>query len=154
MAASLGAALLAARGRRIAVAGKADIRIEWFLKETVGKVNLTMRQRVRLATKLVKVKVVKNISRPVTITSGPRGGRVVTNRSKKGEFPKVETSQLMKTIFDQTAFVRNGWEGYIGTPLDYGAILEISDRLDRSFLVRTLNEQGPIILRILTQSIK
>ena len=153
MAKGPSAAVMAARGRRGATAGRRDVRWEWFNKEVVDKVGMTMKGRMMLATDFLRNKVVKNISRPVTKGTGPRGGRMVTNRSKPGEFPKAETALLMKSIFSE---VRSGgkdiWDGFVGTPLDYGVILEL--RMNRSFLVRTLNEELPSVRRILTGPIK
>jgi len=54
----------------------------------------------------------------------------------------------MKTIFSDVRFEDGGWTGYVGTPLDYGVILEL--RMNRSFLVRTLREKTPDLTRILT----
>ena len=124
---------------------------------------------MRLATEFVKNKVVKNISRPVTkiVVKSPQGRNAkgqftkgqsytrVTNRSKKGEFPKADTTQLMKTIFSTyQEFGPMSFAGYVGTPLDYGLRLEISPSLDRSFLVRTLNEERENVMAILSGPIK
>ena len=145
----------AARARRAARAGERAVRVEWFIENVSNKVSITMKQRVALATELIKNKVVQNISRPVSKGTGPRGGKVVSNRSKKGEYPKAETSLLMKLIFGVVKQVKKGtYDGYIGTPLDYGAILETSKGLDRSFLVRTLREESAKVKRILTGPIK
>ncbi len=106
-----------------------------------------------MATELVHAKVVRNISRPVTKGIGPRGGLRITGRSKPGEYPKADTTQLMKTIFKHFQEDKPGVEaGYIGTPLDYGFILEY--KLDRSFLRRTLREENDKVTRILTGPIK
>jgi len=143
------AAVVSARGRRGGGALRADTRLKFFLKNVNDKVKLTMRHRVRLATSLVKQKVIQNISRPVTKGSGPRGGRVVSNRSLKEEYPKADTTQLLKTIFDEVVETSSGvFDGFIGTPLDYGLILET--RMNRSFLVRTLTEQSQVVKRILS----
>lgn len=145
------AAVLAARGRRNP--GKSDVEIKWFIKNVSDKVALSLQKRTRIVTEVLKSRVVSNISRPVTVSRGPRGGRVVTNRSDKGEFPKAETTQLMKTIFGEIRQVAPGvWEGYVGTPLDYGLILET--RRNRSFLVRTLNEQRPVVKKILSGPVR
>jgi hypothetical protein len=126
-----------------------DVRWQWFIKEVSDKISLTMLERTRIATNFVMSKVIRNISTAVTKGTGPRGGRVVTNRSKSGEFPHAETTQLMKTIFsDVREFGDGSCEGYVGTPLPYGLILEV--RMGRSFLVRTLNEERAEIVRILT----
>jgi hypothetical protein len=149
-------AVLAARQRRTARAGARDVRIEWYIDNVAGKISLTMRQRVGLAVHFVKSRVVQNISRPVTKTMGKRSGQIiVTNRSKKGEFPKADTTQLMKTIFESVMPLSGGGaEGYVGTPLDYGLELEIDKGLDRSFLARTLREEKARVIRILTGPIK
>lgn len=147
-------AVLAARARRAGgVQARLD-RIEWYIKEVSDKIEMTMEQRVKLATHFVKDKVVRNISRPVTKVKTSGGKTRATDRSKPGEFPKADTTMLMKTIFEDYRNERNGPTGYIGTPLDYGAILETSVRLNRSFLLRTLREEGPTITRILTGPIK
>lgn len=136
----------AARQRRVA-------KVEWFIKKTCQKVAMSMRQRVFFATHMLKDRVVRNISTPVVKGIGPRGGRVVTGRSRTGEFPHAETTQLLKTIFEDVREVSPGcFEGYIGTPLDYGLILET--RMNRSFLRRTLNESMADIRAILSGPIK
>ncbi len=153
-----------ARVRRLQVAVEKEARIEWFINDVLSRVNVSVKARVKLATNLVKTKVVKNISRPVTKIKGPRrrvakgqagggqfkAGRIaVSGRSKPGEFPKADTTQLMKTIFGEVREVSPGvFDGFVGTPLDYGLILEI--QLDRSFLVRTFNEERSKIIRIIT----
>lgn len=145
------AAVLAGRGRRASTADRRNVRIEWFIKNVTSKVNLTMKVRVKLATEFVKDKVVRNISRPVT---KGKGGRV-TDRSKTGEFPKADTTQLMKTIFAHRSQRRKGdYEGFVGTPLDYGLILETNAKLDRSFLKRTLEENRTLVIRMLSGPIK
>lgn len=128
--------------------GGADVRIEWYIKNVSDKVELTMQQRTKLATELVRSKVVKNISRPVTVGTSSGGRRVVKDRSKPGEFPKADTTALMKSIFGEVRKEPEGWTGYVGTPLDYGLFLEVSPRLNRSFLLRTLRECQPLIKRI------
>jgi len=143
------AAVEAGRQRRVGKAAERQVRIEWFIKEVCGKVAMEMRQRVTLATHLLKDRVVRNISTPVLKGIGPRGGRVVTGRSRPGEFPHAETTQLLKTIFEDVKEVAPGaFEGYVGTPLSYGLILET--RMNRSFLVRTLYESAADIRAILS----
>ena len=150
-----GKQVLAARGRRGGVAARKAVNVEWFIDDVSNKIALTMRQRVTMATSLLKSKVVQNISRPVTKGKGPRGGNIVTNRSKPGEFPKAETTLLMKGIFGTVKQVRKGmYDGYVGTPLSYGVILELSKRLNRSFLVRSLREEAPKIKALLSGPIK
>ena len=143
------------RLRRVRGAINRDIQIQWFIRETSDTIFLTLRQRMLIVTELLHSRVVQNISRRVTITTGPRGGRVVSNRSKPGEYPKAETTQLMRTIMSQVVVPRKDVVvGMVGTPLDYGAILERWPKLDRRYLVRTLNENLQPIMRILSGPIK
>lgn len=146
-------AIEGARARRVYTAAARESETQWFIKEVSEHVALNMRKRVRLATELVKNRVIKNISRPVTktVVRGRDGKSYtrVTNRSKPGEYPKADTTLLLKTIFsDYKQNSEGSFEGYIGTPLSYGLILELE--MNRSFLVRTLNESRNDITRILT----
>jgi len=61
----------------------------------------------------------------------------------------------MKTIFAERRMRRKGdYEGFIGSPLDYGLILETNAKLDRSFLKRTLEENRALVMRILSGPLK
>ena len=141
--------VLAGRERRVGASAARDVRIEWFIENVSNKVSMTFRQRMNMATQHLKDRVVRNISTPVVKGTGPRGGRVVTGRSVAGGFPHAETTQLMKTVFQEVREISPGViEGYVGTPLDYGLILET--RMNRSFLQRTLNEELGVLRRMLT----
>lgn len=143
------AAVLGARARRDSRAGRSSERTEWFIKEVSARMDLTVKQRVMIATEFVKNKVVKNISIPVT---KGLGGQVI-ERSKPGEFPRADTTLLMKTIFTDIRRAGNGiWDGFIGSPLDYSLSLEL--QMKRQHLSRTLNEERSRIRRILTAKIR
>lgn len=143
------------RRRALKGAGGRDVKIQWFIKRYTDDIAFTMKQRITVATILVHSRIVQNISRPVTKSTGPRGGRVVTNRSKPGEFPKAETAQLMKSLFLVVVSPRRGrWEGRIGTPLNYGGILEKWPQIDRNYAGRTLKENIAVVIRILTGPIR
>ena len=143
------ARILAGRGRRAGASAAGEARIEWFIENVSNKMAMTLRKRMNMATQYLKDKVVRNISTPVIKSIGPRGGRVVTGRSKPGEYPHAETTQLLKTVFREVRVISPGViEGYVGTPLSYGLILET--RMDRSFLVRTLNEELGTLRQLLT----
>lgn len=147
-------AVLTARGRRGAVNAKSAVRWEWHIRKVSDKIAMTLKARMRLTTAFLRDRVVKNISQPVTKSIGVISGRiVVSNRSKEGEFPKADTTLLMKTIFDDLRPAGKGiWDGFVGTPLDYGVILEL--RMKRRFLARTLDENRTTVVRILTGPIK
>ncbi len=132
-------------------------RIEWFDKKVASQIHLTLVQRVGLAGQLVRDKTVINLSTPVRkikrkLTRGPNKGKTRTrvdpdSRSKPGEFPRADTTRLMKSV----SFSQVGTEARIGTNLEYGLLLETE--LNRSFLVRTLNELRSTIKKILTKRI-
>lgn len=142
-----------ARARRAGQASANVARIEWFIEEVSNKIAMTAEQRVRLATDYLRDKIVKNISRPVTKTrvtgAGGKGYTRISDRSKPGEFPKADTTLLMKTIFSVHEKNAEGvYDGMVGTPLDYGLHLEL--KMNRSFLIRTLHEETGTITRLLT----
>lgn len=141
-----------AYARRVGRADADLARFQWFIREVSDKVSMTMEQRVRMATDYLLSKVVKNISVPVVKLVISKKTRV-TERSKPGEFPRADTTQLLKTTFsDVKKLTPAVTEGYVGTPLDYGLILET--KLNRKFLTRTLQEEQGTIQRMLTGPIK
>lgn len=161
-------AVAAARARRAAKAGAASKRDQWFIKEAVQKVAIPMQQRVKIATEYLRSKIVKNLSVPViktvvSVGKQPRNDaghfqarrRVtrVSGRSKPGEFPRADTTLLMKSIIGETTIDADGnAHGYVGTPVDYGVILEL--KMQRSFLRRTMHEERAKIQAILSGPIQ
>lgn len=137
----------AARQRRSSAAATDNVRIQWFIKQVEQAINLPIQKRVKIATELIRDQVVKNISIPVKRLPGS----VV--RSKPGEYPRADTTLLMKTIFGETNSPRRGvYMGFVGTPIDYGLKLEI--KMNRSFLLRTFNLHKSNIIKLLTGPIK
>ena len=107
-----------------------------------------MDSRLKIAAQLTRDKVVLNIRKPVLKRIGPRSGKVqVIERSKPGEFPRLDTGRLSKDIFWER---RGEMEYIVGTTLHYGLVLEVSRRLKRKFLRRTLDEMRPTINRIIS----
>lgn len=122
-------------------------------------------QRVRLAGQFLQDKVKINLSIPVKKIprkrvrdttdrgGGPIGSQYTyvppESRSKPGEFPRADTTLLVKSIFLEGPI----WETStsvvcrVGMPLDYGVRLEL--QMDRSFLVRTLNEEWGKLRQVL-----
>jgi len=158
-----------ARARRSAKAGAQSVEIEWFIDEVCDKVNLTLKQRVKLAVELVHSKITSNVSIPVvrqvytrhekplnsdgTVNLAGKAKKVsrsrVIERSKPGEFPRADLTQLMKSLFSGVDEpVRGFYDGFIGTPLDYAVVLEL--QMNRSFLLRTFNEERSKVMRILS----
>lgn len=127
---------------------KFRIRTNLAIDRVVKNTKLTVAQRVKIAGKILRNAVVVNLSRPVRKYKGPRSKRVQVDpksRSKPGEFPRAETEQLMKTIYDKHFPERA--VSRVGTPLGYGIRLELL--MNRSFLRRTLREMRREILLII-----
>lgn len=120
-----------------------NTRLEWLGQQVHAGIKMTVRQRVIVATQLLRDQVVINISKPVRkIAGGSRGRTRVdpTSRSKPGEFPRADTTRLMKDVFSDVREEPGSGKivGRVAITLDYGLVLETL--MDRSFLVRTLNE--------------
>ena len=130
-----------ARAGHAARGGRAAVAWEWFGDQVFENIEIGLEARLRLAGQLLRDKVVVNISLPV----GRNAQGKVVERSLPGEFPRVETSRLMKDIFWEMTGPRTV---VVGTTLDYGLILET--QMDRSFLVRTLEEMQPQLQRIIS----
>lgn len=127
-------------------------RVDFYDKKVLGDLGATMKQRVAYCGQLLRDKVVINLSRPVRKIRGKRSGRVQVDpksRSAPGEFPRADTTRLMKDIFYETT--DDGMSAVVGTTLDYGLIHETES--GRSFLRRTMFELRPTIIRILTAGI-
>jgi len=126
-------------------------RMVWLGQQFEQGFNMTMRARIRLSAQVVRDKCVINLSVPVRKYRSPRTGRTVvdpTSRSNRGEFPRADTTRLMKDVYYEVTD-RDGMRAIIGTTLDYGLILETV--MDRSFLRRTLDEMQPTVRNILTR---
>lgn len=142
-------AVNAARARRGAGDAAAAARDEWFVDSVQKSASLTMQQRTLVAVNYLRDKIVKNISIPVVKETNSSGEVVVTVRSKPGEYPRADTTTLMKTMFSGVDNSdRNYIDGFVGTPLDYGLELEVDATRDRVFMMRTFHEQLTNITRI------
>lgn len=141
-------AVQAARQRRSGRAARTEAEFESFVDEVSKRIDLTLKQRVTIAVSFLADKIVKNISVPVTKEVIGRRVRV-TERSKPGEYPRADTTQLRKSIFwDVVEDDEGKISGYVGTPIGYAIPLELT--MERQFLTRTLDEERGNITRILT----
>jgi hypothetical protein len=127
---------------------KLSVRLQTYIDQVLTAKHRTLSQRVRIAGNFLQDRVVANLSRPVYKYRSSRTGRntvAADSRSKPGEFPRADTTRLLKDIFHQhdpdTATSR------VGTTLLYGLVLET--QLDRSFLRRTLNEMRAQLILII-----
>lgn len=130
------------RQAKVRRATKGVTQTQWFIKEVSDHVNITMRQRMGIVTGFLKNKTILNIKKPVTRIAG------IVIRSVEGEFPRADTTQLMRTLISEVVTVSPGIvDGFVGSPLDYSIILE--QRLDRKFLSKTLFEELQNVKKIL-----
>lgn len=138
-------AVEAARVRRREHQAQEFSSTEYFINEVSDKIHMTLEQRMRVAVEYLRTKVTKNISIPVE--RDMLGN--VTQRSLPGEYPRMETRMLQKTIFGETVVKsKHSIQGYLGTPMWYAIPLELE--MNRSFLLRTFNEELGRVKRILT----
>ena len=138
----------------MATTTRRNVRMEWFGKNVNSVISREMKSRVKVATKFLQANVRRNISVPVATSIGPRGG-IIKERSKPGEFPRKDFGNLWKDIFGITQTTSRGvFDGFVGTTLSYGAILEVWPKINRAFLVPTLFQSQGVIKNILTAPIK
>jgi len=131
----------------------AVIEIQWQTAQVQDSLGQDMQRRLLVAAALVQSAVVKNISDPVTKGTGPRGGQVIMNRSVEGEYPKADTTNLMKQIIHGVDKNERGEVvGFVGTTVHYGLILET--RMGRLMLASTLAEKASEVRAILTKPVK
>lgn len=131
-------------------------RLIWYGDKVQNNIQVNAKKRLLIAGQALRDLIVVNISRPVTKTRVKATGAAareqktmtkVTNRSKPGEYPKADTTRLMKDIFYDTR--KDGMSVIVGTSLDYGAVLELSTRLDRAYIMKTYNENRDKLARII-----
>ena len=128
--------MLAARDRRIV---RFNTRLEWYGDNVLRNVNLGFAQRLKAIGQLLRDKCVINISIPVVKEKSKITGKIiVTERSVEGEFPRADTTRLMKDVYWE--FREEELSVRLGTTLDYGLWLET--RMHRSFLRRTFQEMS------------
>lgn len=127
-------------------------RIDWYGNRINKVISTEVKRRVGVATTMLKGAVISNISVGVGIGKTKTGGTFKI-RSKPGEFPRRDFGKLIATMMSGVERVQpDVWEGFVGTPLEYGATLETVR--DRSFLVRTLFEESVVIRGILIAPMK
>jgi len=139
-----------------------QVAIAWHGERMQKIMAAKFKTRLRVASQLVKDQTKRNLSVPVlkykgafgTMEQDPKTGKMrrvrrtqvlKESRSRRGEFPRADTTRLMKDVFNE---VISDTQAVVGTTLDYGLILET--RMNRSFLRRTLQEMQSTVQRILT----
>lgn len=128
---------------------KSDAKIEWFGEKVKSSIKIGMNTRLKIAAQLLRDRTVINVGRPVRKIRSRGITRVdPASRSTRGEFPRADTTRLMKDIFWELPGGQEATGAIVGTTLDYGLLLETT--MKRSFLRRTLNEVAPKLAGILT----
>lgn len=143
---------LVARERRII---KWNTKVEWLGNRWRTGLRMGFQARLKLVGQLLRDRVVINIAIPVHKERGARrrggdgrfraGAVRVTKRSRPGQYPRADTTRLMKDIFWKMVTDN---ELRIGTTLDYG--LRLETEMERSFLLRTFRETQHILVNSLT----
>lgn len=122
--------------------------IKWFTREVLDKINATLFTRMSVAMLHLHGKVVRNLSVPVGKTVTKSGHVIVTERSKPGEFPRADTTLLMKSIFFRVKKAGQGVvDGYVGHPVWYG--LKLETQMNRLLLKESLYRELTAIKIIL-----
>lgn len=134
---------------------------QWNTVKTVTDVMQKVRLPVTKAIDHLREKIRENISidvglgDPIVLEKDRLGRarktqRVVTERSKPGEFPRRDTGKLWRGIEGEVVEQSgNNFVGYVGVhgSVDYAYKLEYY--MNRSFIRRTLEDEMPEIQRIL-----
>lgn len=111
------------------------IRVIPKARQVMFVINKHLQSRVRSATTQLFNKVKSNISVPVGISGSEKV------RSRPGQYPRKDRGILRNTlILDFKTIGRDVFDGYVGTPMHYGVVLELDSKLNRKWLVRTLME--------------
>jgi len=121
-----------------------DVTIQWNGDRVEGVIYKDMSEKMGKAVKMIRFRTVKNITKRVVLYRSP-GSPV--SRSKPGMYPYFDTGKLAHSILGLVKEYKHGsWEGYVYTNVDYSLYLERD--LDRSFLVRTFNENYDALRRL------
>ena len=102
-----------------------------------------LRRRIQVAGHYFQNKVKSNISTFVVFDNNDKA-----ERSKPGEYPRMETGELHDNI--NLAFSGDGLGFSVSIGVKHGVILETSRKLRRQFLRRTLNEEKNNLVSMLT----
>ncbi len=119
------------------------VTVNWFGAKVAASVSRGMTARLAVAGSLLRDEIKVRISLPVVKVKG----RVVL-RSKPGEFPRLETGHLRRSIF---SIMEDDHTVAVGSPLDYALYLELgTSRMEpRPYLARTLLDKQSDLERIL-----
>lgn len=134
--------------------------VRWNSQGLQTEIKQAMYKRMLLVGETIKNAHVKNLSKPVRKInkkrrrSTSRGAKGTTytyadpaTRSKAGEYPRADTTNLMKNIFADVDIDPAGISCQVGTPTDYGAELEL--KAGRLGLRATLIETLPMVRKII-----
>lgn len=123
------------------MARRVRARLEWHGPAFSKNLNSHLRMRMVSVAEYLRDTVQDNISIPVEYTSA---GVI---RSKPGEFPRMDTAKLIKSIRADVVS-RPMIEARVSAGPDY--TLKLERQLNRAFLTRTLFDEIPVIQSIFT----
>lgn len=116
-----------------------DVTVVWRGPQVIAQLNDVMDYRMKTAMRRLHQKTYQAIS--ISVVWDLYGN--VIERSKPGEYPRMETQKLRKTLFWEVDHPKEGiTDGIMGTPLDYGLFLETrKQKGKRHYLTKSLWEQ-------------
>lgn len=130
------------------------VTIKSRVKETMQEIRKAQRRKMVKITTYGRKQVLNYMTGTKTgrIYRVP-GTKKVYTASAPGESPAIRTSQLFNSIAQEVIETREGYEGIIGTPLDYGVYLEFgtSRMLPRPWLGPPLQIAQKEFKRILSE---
>ena len=120
-----------------------NITVHWHVGAFQNALFSELRNRIQIVGHYLKNKTQENVS--VLVDMDSRGN--VTQRSRPGEFPRMETGELRDSI--KVDFENSGLNASVSVGAEHGIKLEVYKRWNRSFLVRTLQEEKQYIRSIM-----
>lgn len=129
---------------------RTKVRIDWAGPRVQASMRRGMKTRLALIGSMLGSQVKVNLSVPVLKRKSAKTGKlVVVQRSKPGEFPRLDTGALRRGIFYE---MLSDSEVIIASDRWYSLPLE--QQMERQFLTRSLRENLSHIERILGAPIR
>jgi len=114
-----------------------SVIVKWFAPEVFAKIKANELQRMQLAVRHLRNKVIQRL------------GIKYPPASTQGTPPHLRTGQLRNSIATEVVEEDGKVVGRVGTNVKYAKYLELPEYLDRSFLLSTLKMENENIRRIL-----
>lgn len=105
--------------------------VKWFGQKWLDEIRKDQTKKMQKAVRLVRNEVVKSLG----VKVGRNANGRVTERSKPGEPPRLETGELRRSIATEVDTDRGEVVGRVGTNKEYAKYLELPAYLNRPFLL-------------------